>query len=322
MMIRMKVIIGQVLLACLVIQLAGCEALREIEGVPPVVFADVSPLSRQLGRVGIVRQGPEISIDALTDSQLFRKEAWNKIAQGALTGLQWFNRELQPMSIVAIGCLDSKKQCRETKIVVGSLALVAMAVGGVAGGSSAEYSDNLVREMKGSLLQEVRDVNDHLQSTILADANARVFDRAYGVNRSDDWAKHAFAALEAKPFIEVNNRRAAAEKSGDTVGTPDGLDIESVLDATVVQIHFTDDEAWLSPKVELRVEAMTRITLAKDGKPVDERRYECVSVPRSIRYWSTDSYRHVRDEITFCTHLLGRQIASELLEASIGARPR
>lgn len=302
----------------MVLSLAGCTTHREAEELPPIVFLDKPPLIKQLGKVGVLRQNPEVSTDTLTDNQLFRKDVWNRIVKGSFTSLKWYDREFRPMQVVAIGCLESKKQCRETKIVVGSLALVAMAVGGVTGGLTAEYSENLVREMKVSLIQEVRDLNDQLQTSVLAAANARVFERAYRANGSDDWARHAFTALSSRQFVEVGARRDG-EEAGTTgaLGLPAGSEMESMLEATVEQVHFTDDEAWLSSKVELRVEAMTRISSLKEGAVIDDRRYECVSVPRSLGFWSIDSYRHVREEVTTCTHLLGQQIANDLLGASV-----
>lgn len=314
----MNTIARAILPVCIILSLANCATHREAEGLPPVVFSDKATLAKQLGKVGVLRQNPEVSTETMTDNQLFRKEVWNRIAQGSLTSLKWYERELHPMQVVTIGCLESKKQCRETKIVIGSLALVAMAVGGITGGVTAEYSENLVREMRVSLLREVRDLNDQLQTSVLAAANARVFDRAYAANRSDGWASHAFDALKSKQFMDLS--LAPDDAAVGTVAAPGvsaSSEIDSMLAPTIVKVHFTDDDVWLSSKVELRVEAMTRISSVKDGAVIDERRYECVSVPRSLGFWAIDSYRHVREEITTCTHLFGQQIANDLLGASI-----
>lgn len=312
----MKRSLWQALLCLTILHIAGCGSVREIEGLPPVVFTDTSLVPAVLGTVGIVREAPDISTATLSSSQLFRKEVWNKIVQGTLSGIKWFDQEIQPMRIVAIGCMDSKKQCRVAQIIVGSLALVSMAVGGVAGGLQAEYSDTLVDEMKESLRQEVRNLNDHLQSTVVSAANARLFERLYSGNRSGDWAKQVFAGLEVKQFIEIHTGRDGTPTEGDQVETSGESVVQSILESTVSKVHFTDDEAWLSSKIELRVEATTRITQAADGQIIAQGRHECVSVPRSIRFWSMDSYKHVREEITSCTHLLGSQIANELVDGS------
>lgn len=314
----MRKILWQTLLCWMMFLLAGCGSIREIEGLPPVVFTDGGPLPTLLGTVGILRQTPEIPTETLSSSQLFRKEVWNKIAQGSLSGIQWFDQEVRPITAVAIGCMDSKRQCQKTKTIVGSLALVSMAVGGVIGGMQAEYSEKLIDEMKESLLQEVRNLNDHIQSTVVSAANARVFDRLYSTNRNGDWGNQVLVALETQRIAEIHPGRDGFSSKGDQVDSSGLSGVESILESTVSRVHFTDDEAWLSSKIELRVEATTRITKAADGRLIAERQHECVSVPRSIRFWSMDSYKHVREEISSCTHLLGNQIANELVDGSKG----
>lgn len=54
---------------------------------------------------------------------------------------------------------------------------------------------------------------------------------------------------------------------------------------------------------------------------VDERTYECESVPHTYKYWAIDSYKHIREEIVECNQLLGQQIATDLLGASMRNDP-
>lgn len=201
---------------------------------------------------------------------------------------------------------------------MGTYALVAVAVGGIVGGLNSEYSESRASDLEASLLREAAALNNKLQSSILASANARVFDRVRGNAGTADWALQAFNALEARQFVDLESTGIDLnDRAFDSSLLSQEANVGSLLEATVMLVNFTDDEEWFSPGIELRVTARTILTRVTDNAVLDDRQFECVSVPRSHRFWTTEAYRHVREEITACVHLLGQQIANDLLGSSI-----
>lgn len=312
-------IAGRILLAYSILLFSGCALIPETEGMPPVVFIDRYPLERQLGKVGVLRRDHEIMAVTPTNRALFTKEIWGKITQGANTGFEWFKQKFRPVEYVEKKCRTvSDKKCSDAKMAMGTYALVALAVGGIIGGLNAEYSESLASDLEDSLLREVAALNDKLQSSILASAKARVFDQARGNTGTADWALQAFNALEAGQFVDLESTGTDLnDRALDSSLLSQEGNVGSLIEATVILVNFTDDEEWFSSGIELRVTARTVVTRVTDNTVLDERQFECVSVPRSHKFWTTESYRHVREEITACVHLLGQQVANDLLGASI-----
>lgn len=307
---------------CITLLFGGCSAIHGTEGIPPVVFTDEGPLTRVPGKIGVLHQDLEVNTAVLTNGQLFKKEIWSKMAQGSSASFAWYQQTFHPMEFVNKECGKSNNRCRDAQVAVGALALVAMAVGGVVGGLDAEYSEALEGDLKEGLVQQVQGVSDQLQKSILPSANALLFEQARESDKSESWTRQAFAALESRPLIDMlAPGDHMKEAPGDMPSPPQENDLGSFLQASITRIHFTDDDRWLSSGVELRVEALARVT-AVSAAVSDEKQYECVSVPRPLRFWTVDSYRHVREEILFCAHLLGRQIAGDLLGVSIRTSTR
>lgn len=311
-------ILREIAILCAFLVLNGCATIRDTEGIPPVVFADEGPFTKKPGKIGILHKDLEARTAVLTNGQLFRKEMWSKIAHGSNQSFAWYEQTFRPMEFVAKECRKSDEKCRDAQIAVGAFALVAMAVGGVVGGLDAEYSETLEEDFKEALVRQVQGVNDQLQKSILPSASALIFEQAREHDGSGDWARQAFTALESKPLVDMAS--SGAHMYPGTIDTPvlsQDSDIGSFLQATITRIHFTDDDQWFSSGVELRVEAVAHVTTSNEAMGSEERQYECVSVPRPIKYWSFESYRHVREEIDRCSQQLGRQIASDLLGTSI-----
>jgi hypothetical protein len=296
----------------------GCATKLESERIPPEVFSSKAPFSRVLGRVGVNLSATEITLGAPTTGELFKKELWIKIIQGGLTGLQMYDRVIQPIALFVPSCREPKILCGSRTVVVGSLALVAMAVGGVVGGVQTKYSESLAKDLEQSLLQAVAKSNDELRVSIVSASRALVFQNTRERVGGQDWAIHAFSVLDTNPIVEFPPRGVQSSIGVHSFDQqPEKDRIDSVLDARVQGVLFTDDDVWFSSKLVLRVRVEARLYRADDSLLLDARNYECVSVPRSLRFWSIESYTHVREEIFACNQLLGRKIADELLMATI-----
>jgi hypothetical protein len=301
-----------VLTMAMLAAIGALQACRSIDQsyIPPEVFHEQPPFLRQLGTVGIELGSTQIRIQSPTAGELFKKEVWNRIAQGGLIGLEIYRNEANAVDYLLMACGHPKQKCKETAIVVGSLALVAMAIGGIVGGVQAEYSSTMEADLSASLVKAVTQANEELRTALLSNSRSMAFREIRNRNANSNWAVQAFALLDTYPIRALFNS-SPKEQSSIDVTVPD-----SIIDARIISVVFSDDQAWLSSDIELHMEAVAT-TYTRDGTTLDKRTYQCRSAPRPHRYWAQDSYGPVRTEIVACNELLGRQMAQDLLDATV-----
>lgn len=304
----------------------GCATKPESEGIPPLVFSNKPPLTRVLGKVDVNLSTTEITFEGLTAGELFIEDVWNKSAQGGLIGMGMYWKTIQPLALLMNGCTGKPRRCRNSTAMISSLALLAMVaaaipagiVGGVVGGTQARYSESLANDLKQSLIDAVAKSNDELRSAIVSSSRALVFRNTREQVGGQSWTTQAFSNLNMNSVVEIRPRSIRPIIGVDSRDQPDKTEeVDSVIDARISEVTITGDDAWGTSNLKLLVRAGVNTYRADDSLLLDERRYECVSVPRSVKFWSRDSYRNVRGEIVECNQLLGRQIARDLLMPTV-----
>jgi hypothetical protein len=319
-----------VLLVVMLSHLYGCFTTPELEKTSPKIVSNGPPLSRDLGKVGINLATTEVTLQTPTSGALLKKQFWQSFVQGNAEGTEKYWKAIKPIGpfVFWMGTCSSSRRvipCESKTAMVDFLAMSAIVAGSVTMGTvngmveavSTKYSESTAHDLEQALFQAVAKANDELRNTIVASSRNILFQymRQYGEGK-------AVTALDGSSITEVILPQMSRDEGLAPPSVPIGLEgIDSIIDARIRNVTFADTSGWFNSKLQLRIGVGTSIYRRNGAVLVDERTYECVSVPRTYRYWGLDSYKHIREEMVECNQLLGQQIANDLLGASMRTHP-
>lgn len=318
----------------IVTPISGCYTTPEPGKVSPQIVTNGAPLSQGLGKVGINLGATEVILQTPTSEALLTKQVWNHFAQGntvaAAAATDLYLKIVSPVVfLLSSGCGGSYPSCRSETAIVSGLGIVAVGSGGFAVGAVAgavngmietlkgEYSTSAANAVEEMLLHSVGKYNDELKWVIMASARHMLFEYIgqQGVAR-------AIEELEKTALVRVIPPQMDQGKELQSSGSQRWLeDSDSLLDARIREVTLTDEKGWFNSKLRLRVRIETNLYRTDDARLIDKRDYTCVSIPRTYQYWSLDSHKNIRDELVECNQLVGGQIATDLLGATMRNDP-
>lgn len=311
----------------MVMFISGCFTTPESQKVSPKIVTNGIPLAHGLGRIGINLASTEVTLQTPTSGALLKKQLWQSFAQGNAEGAEKYWKAIKPVGSFLVflmgACTGSRlvTPCDSKTAMVDLLAMSAIVAGSVTTGTvtgmveaaSTKYSESTAGDLRQALVQAVAKANDELKNAIISSSRSILFQymRQYGEGK-------AVTALDANSIAEVILPQMSWGEGLESLSTPMGLEgLDSIIDATIRNVTFADDSGWFNSKLQLRIGVETSIYRRNGAGLIDERTYECVSVPHAYEYWALDSYKHIREEMVECNQLFGQQIANDLLGASI-----
>ena len=315
-----------VVLVLMLTLLYGCFTMPEVRKVSPQIVSNGAPLSQGLGKVGINLASTEITLQTPTSEALLKKQFWNHFAQGNTDATDLYWKIVSPFVILLSGCAGSGAHCSSGTAIVSALGMLAASSGGFAIGTAngiietwkGDYSASADNELEDMLLHTVGKSNDELKSAIMASSRDMLFEyigRQGKAMAIEDLERTALVRVIPRPQMDQ------AKELGPSGLHPWLEGSDSLLDARVREVRFTDDKEWFNSKLRLRVRVETSMYRTNDATLIDKRDYICISNPQTYKYWVVDLYRNIREELVECNQLLGQHIANDLLGASMRNDP-